>query len=133
MAIPWLTLLKTVPWTEVIANAPKVADGARRLWNSVSGKPSAAAAPRADGNAAPAPEGGAQAAIESELRALKTATAELHRQMLAGTELINELAEQNAALIQRIELCRVRQRRLTAGVALALLLALAGLGLAWTG
>ena len=29
MAIGWLTILKTVPWTEVISNAPKVADGAK--------------------------------------------------------------------------------------------------------
>ena len=35
MAIGWLTILKSVPWTEVIKNAPKVAEGARKLWNAV--------------------------------------------------------------------------------------------------
>ena len=28
MAIGWLTILQSVPWTEVIKNAPKVAEGA---------------------------------------------------------------------------------------------------------
>jgi hypothetical protein len=28
MAIAWLAVLKSVPWSEVISNAPKVADGA---------------------------------------------------------------------------------------------------------
>ena len=31
MAIAWLTVLKMVPWGEVINNAPKVADGAKKL------------------------------------------------------------------------------------------------------
>ena len=34
MAIPWLTLIKVVPWTDVIANAPKVVEGAKKLWGS---------------------------------------------------------------------------------------------------
>ena len=31
MAIPWLTVLQAVPWGDVIRNAPKVADGAKKL------------------------------------------------------------------------------------------------------
>jgi hypothetical protein len=31
MAVPWLTVLRSVPWTDVIKSAPKVADGARKL------------------------------------------------------------------------------------------------------
>ena len=38
MAINWMTLLAAVPWTEVIKNAPKVADSAKKLWHTVGGK-----------------------------------------------------------------------------------------------
>ena len=38
MAAGWVTVLQMVPWGEVIKNAPKVADGAVKLWNSVSKK-----------------------------------------------------------------------------------------------
>ena len=40
--------------------------------------------------------------------ALEAAVADLHSQMLASSELIRELADQNAQLIQRIEINRVR-------------------------
>jgi len=46
MAIGWLTVLSHVPWTEVINNAPKVAEGAKKLWKSVSGKSAETPAPR---------------------------------------------------------------------------------------
>ena len=39
----WLHVLKTVPWTQVIKNAPVVADGARKLWQAVGNKPAAPA------------------------------------------------------------------------------------------
>ncbi len=39
MAIGWMTVLNLVPWGEVIKNAPAVADGAKKLWDSVGNKP----------------------------------------------------------------------------------------------
>ena len=41
MPIPWLTVLQSVPWSDVISNAPKVAGGAKKLWDSVARKPAA--------------------------------------------------------------------------------------------
>jgi hypothetical protein len=41
MAIPWLSVIKLVPWGEVISNAPKVAEGAKKLWSAVSREPPA--------------------------------------------------------------------------------------------
>jgi len=52
MPVPWLTVLQNVPWSDVIKNAPKVADGARKLWQSVGKKPQAAAAAPANTTAA---------------------------------------------------------------------------------
>jgi len=31
MAIPWFSMLQAVPWGQVIDNAPKVVDGAKKL------------------------------------------------------------------------------------------------------
>ena len=39
MGFPWLAVLTSVPWKEVISKAPAVADGARKLWNNVGKKP----------------------------------------------------------------------------------------------
>ena len=38
MPIPWLVVLQSVPWSEIIKNASKVAEGAKKLWSSVSNK-----------------------------------------------------------------------------------------------
>ena len=127
----WLTVLKTLPWGEVIANAPKVADGAKKLWSAVGrkapadGPPAAAAAPD---DAASGRD--AIAALEARLAPVEAAAAELHGQLLQSTELIQALAEQNAQLVQRVEALRVRVRWLGAATALAAVAALAGL--AWT-
>jgi hypothetical protein len=32
MAIGWLAVLQLVPWSDVISNAPKIAEGAKKLW-----------------------------------------------------------------------------------------------------
>lgn len=126
MAIPWFALLKTVPWTDVIANAPTVANGAKKLWNSVSGKSPVAEIPPAAPQAT-APGESETAAMRAELRALKITTTELHQQMLTSSELIRELAEQNTALIKRVESYRMRLWWLAVAVALVAALALANL------
>lgn len=115
MPIPWLTVLQNVPWTDVISNAPKVAGGAKKLWDSVAGKPAGIAAPDAAGD---------------RVAALEGQVAELHRQMLASSQLLQALAEQNTQLIQRVEVQRRWVRRLAAAVgALALLMVTLGVGL----
>ncbi|MFC7513624.1 hypothetical protein ACFQUU_01260 [Herbaspirillum sp. GCM10030257] len=105
MANNWLSLLKNVPWSDVISSAPKVAEGARKLWNAT------------EPHASPPQPGAAshQATIVDAINGLdqrisvaeKTA-AELHEQMHASSQLIKALADQNAQLIQRLETQRVR-------------------------
>lgn len=118
MAIGWMTILKSVPWTDVIRNAPKVADGAKKLWHKVGGKGEGEAevmTPSADADQAPP---------VAQLAALRAQVEALHGQMLASSEVIQALAEQNAQLIVRIETHRRRLLWLAAGTAVALLLAL---------
>lgn len=124
MAISWLTVLQHVPWTDVISNAPAVAEGARKLWKNVARRgeespdPQAAAAAAATSGAAEGntPEARALAALSARARALEHQVADLHQQMQDSSELIARLADQNTQLVQRIELNR-RRMALTATVA----------------
>ena len=108
MAIGWLTVLSHVPWTEVINNAPKVAEGAKKLWKSVSGKSAATPAPRGASQVPASAEALSPVAMEARIRELEGVVGELHTQMVASSELMKQLAEQNTQLVQRIEANRVR-------------------------
>lgn len=108
MAIGWLTVLSQVPWTEVINNAPKVADGAKKLWKSVSGKSSVASTPKSASQVPVSAEALSPVAMEARIRELEEVVGELHAQMVASSELMKQLAEQNTQLVQRIEANRVR-------------------------
>ena len=115
MAIGWLTVLKSVPWGEVISNAPKVADGAKKLWNSVGKKPPVAE-PAAAATTPSAHDPAATGLLQTRLATVEAAAADLHGQMLASSEVIKSLAEQNAQLIRGIEANRIRLRWLTGAV-----------------
>ena len=126
MAIGWLSVLKMVPWSDVIQNAPKAAEGAKKLWGSVSGR----AAPRPAGapTGAHSPMGSSaptRSALQSRVDALEDATDALHAQMLASSALIKTLTEQNAQLIARVELNRMRLLSLAGIAVIALLVAVA--------
>lgn len=118
MAIGWMTVLKLVPWDDVIANAPQVLEGARKLWKTVARSPAPALPPEPaqvpEAAAAPAPE----LATRSELQALAATVSALHGQMAESSALIEALADQNAQLIRQIESNRVRLGALMAVVGL---------------
>lgn len=136
MAIGWMSVLKMVPWGDVISNAPKVADSARKLWNTVAGGKSSSPVQEpsmADASAfAAMPQSQAMVALQAQLTATEATVAELHRQMLASSEVIAALAEQNTQLIQRVETHRRRVMWLSwLGAALAVV-TLINLALTWT-
>jgi hypothetical protein len=127
MAIPWLAILSNVPWKDVIDKAPKVADGAKKLWKSVA-KKSGPSEP-ADTNIEPAHSSEEQtiATLDTRIIELKNEVTALHDQMLASSEIIKALAEQNTQLIKSIEIFRGRVLRLgllTVTLSLVALLAL---------
>ena len=103
MAIGWMTVLKLVPWGDVIKNAPAVADGARKLWDNVGRRsedapaPGTAASPTA--SATPLPDPSSHAALRVRVDAAEAALATLHGQMEASSTLIKALAEQNTILV----------------------------------
>lgn len=108
MPIPWLVVLTSVPWTEVINNAPRVADGAKKLWKAIGKKSPAPEVNTSTVNPTLTPEAQAIAQLQIQLAAVESATTELHQQLLASSELITALAEQNTQLIRRIEANRLR-------------------------
>lgn len=118
MPIPWLVVLQAVPWTEVIKNAPKVAEGAKKLWSSVGKKSPVQAVSDDNVKRAPLTESESIALLQSRLTAMESELSELHNQMLASSDLIKTLAEQNAQLIKHIEENRVRIKWLAVVVAL---------------
>jgi hypothetical protein len=125
MAIGWLTVLKSVPWSDVIHNAPVVVDGAKKLWGAVSRQPQqpVSSTPAAVQEVGPA--------LESRIGALEAALADQHAQLLASSELIKALADQNAQLIGRIDALRRMLMWLAAAGALVALAAASGLWLHW--
>ena len=132
MAIGWLSVLKMVPWSDVIQNAPKAAESARKLWGSVGRNPPPAGADATSDAHAPLPGGSATlAALQRRIDALEEASDALHGQMLASSALIKTLAEQNTQLIARVEVNRVRLLALAALALLALLVAVAATALAF--
>ena len=106
MAAGWWTVLKTVPWSDVINAAPQVATGARRLWDTVNRKPGAV-----DPATGLSPE---MAAQEDDIIGLLIARSEqndaelndLRNQMRSASELIANLADQNAQLIAKMDVQR---------------------------
>jgi predicted permease len=114
MSISWLTVLQNLPWPELISNAPKVTEGAKKLWKNVVKKPPVITVENS-------------LALEARVISLEAAVTELHGQMLASSELIKALAEQNAQLVQRNELLHLRVLWLT--VATVVVAISAGVGL----
>lgn len=118
MAIGWLSVLKMVPWGDVISNAPKVADGAKKLWSAVAKKPPGAELPTANAQPAVSPEAQATALLQAQLAAAEARLSDLHDQMLESSELIKALADQNTQLIKRVEVNRLRVLWLAGAMAL---------------
>lgn len=107
MAIGWLSIIQLVPWSDVIRNAPKVAEGAKKLWDTVSRRP-APEVPSASPQPALSPGAQSIALLQTQLAAAEAAISDLHHQMLESTELIKALADQNTQLVRRVEANRIR-------------------------
>lgn len=121
MSTTLITALKAVPWAEVIAAAPAVADGAKKLWKRVRTSQENDAQ-GAEGTPALDPHDPVQ--LRQQIVHLEGQLAELQAQMEQTAEVVRELANQNTVLIARIELNRRRLKLL----ALVCGVAVVGLG-----
>lgn len=131
MAISLVAAFKAIPWTDVLAAAPTIVQGAEKLWGTVARKKAETQAQDYAEEKRP-PHAETLAQMEARLQTLEARIAEFQSEALSSSALIKSLAEQNAQLVRAVEILRVRTRiLLTAGsvVALAALVwALATLG-----
>jgi hypothetical protein len=106
MSLPWKTILTNVPWSDVLGKAPQIADSAKKMWKGM-GRKSADVADIDPAGETIAPD----ADFSARLSLLETANRKLRTQILASSELIQTLSEQNVLLVAQIENQRQRARR----------------------
>ena len=132
MSFAILSALKAVPWTEVMAAAPAIAEGAKKLWGMVSSSKRQDKARHADAGVGELDTSKLSEMGRLSLRVaeLETQTTQLHLEMQETAKLVRELAQQNTALVGRVELHRIRLRQLIVVNGVTILI-LAGVVLAW--
>lgn len=100
----WLIALKILPWSEMIEYAPKLVNGAQKLWQRVKTE-------KAETDAIvieQAPESLDRTA--RELRELKRQLQDTQAQQIELSNLVSELAAQNQRLVSAINVLRLRSR-----------------------
>jgi len=107
MAISWLTALKAVPWSDVVQAAPGIVKGARKLFTTVRGEVSGA---QSGGDPARSGSSDDGKSLSTRLAEAQSALEALRAEQTASAELIRSLAEQNAKVVEAIEILRARQR-----------------------
>ena len=122
MPIPWLTVLQSVPWSDVVRNAPKVAAGAKKLWDNVAHK--GVAQQYSADSASTVEAEPTLLSLKADVMALRAASMRLQQQLAESSALVSELAEQNTQFIANMEALRRKQKRM-----LWALLAVAGIAL----
>jgi hypothetical protein len=113
MAINWLFALKAVPWSDVVQAAPAIVKGARKLFNTArESEPPPVGTPDAYADV----DAGS---VQTRLQRLEAALQHVDAEQNSSAELIRSLAEQNARMVEAIEVLRARTRLLLgAGVVL---------------
>lgn len=109
MAIGWLTVFKAIPWTDVVAAAPTVVKGARKLVDAVrkrggegGGEGEAAGEASVDGAGDPA----------ARARQMEARIERLEARQQEALALMESLAEQQEKLVGAVEVLRLRSRLL---------------------
>lgn len=106
-----ITVLSNIPWGAVVENAPKVAEGAAKLWSTVTRSNKSDSAQSEQTNMSPLKPMSHAEMVSTRLEVVEEGVRQLNEQMQASSLLIKDLAEQNTLLIQRIELNRLRVNR----------------------
>jgi uncharacterized coiled-coil protein SlyX len=130
MAVGWYSVLKLVPWADVISNAPQIAEAAKKLWGNVAkkGPPEPGDGDHTEAVLMSRSPTDRLAELEARVEVSEGAVVELHRQMVESTKLIDTLASQNSMLVSRVEANRVLVRWL---IVVVLVLAAAVVALWW--
>jgi hypothetical protein len=118
-----MTALKVIPWSDVIEAAPGVVKGARKIFARSQEPDATHEAPTATGLVG-------NAELQQRVVQLEAALAQQAEQQQASAKLIETLAEQNARIVQAVDILRVRTRLLM-GACVVLAVALA-MTIAWS-
>lgn len=103
MAIGWLTAFKAIPWADVIAAAPAVARGARKLVDAMRKR-------GGDGEAADEPPVQVSGDPDARVSALEARVSLLQSQQREALALVESLAGQQEKLVAAVDVLRVRTR-----------------------
>lgn len=111
MAAGWVAALKLVPWGDVIEATPQILQAAKKLLGTTQkGNAEAAAGALKSAGGEPA------IPVALQLEHLRERVALLELEQQESAVLIQSLAEQNAQVVQAVEVLRLRQQRLTMAV-----------------
>lgn len=103
-----ITVLSNIPWGTVIDAAPRIAEGAGRLWEAARNlrRPKPPEAP--DAPATGDPPISDTERLRSRVGELEATVQAMREQLQASAQVVKELADQNALLVQRIDVARRR-------------------------
>jgi hypothetical protein len=119
MALSWMSALKVIPWSDVIEAAPGLVKGARKIFTRSQ---------QTEVPAASAEPGGGSVDLSDRVSQLEASLAQIAEQQGATARLVESLAEQNARIVEAVDILRVRTRLLMgacAVLAMALVAAVA--------
>ena len=100
----WMTALKIIPWGNVVESAPHIVKAAKHLFSATKKETADFSADWQTGD----PSG----SLDKRVRFLEAKLIELSDEQRSSAELIKSLAEQNALMVEAIEVFRVRVKML---------------------
>jgi len=107
-----LKVLSYIPWGQVVQNAPQIAEGAAKLWGTVTrGHEKTESTVPATDSIATKPDLQPES-LSTHIQELEVIIKNLQDQMEDSSELIKALADQNTQLVNRVELRRIRLNRI---------------------
>jgi len=100
MAFGWITVLKIIPWKDVLENAPHIAKAAKNLY--VGTKNNISSSGPADSSASTS-DSGNKKSTDSHLH-------EIEREVSDLNSVVRSLAKQNVRIVEAIEVLRIRSK-----------------------
>jgi hypothetical protein len=102
MAIGWMTALKIIPWGNVLESAPHIVKAAKHLFSATKADQDDYASPSDLGRR----EGLAN--LDGRIKLMEERITELRQEQQSSAELIKSLAEQNALIVEAVDIFRMR-------------------------
>ena len=100
----WMSALKVIPWVDVIEAAPGLVKGARKMFARTQATEAVIDA------AAAVDDSDSPTRLHERISQLEASLVQMAEQQQASAQIIESLAEQNATVVQAIDILRVRTR-----------------------